>query len=129
MKRSSTLGPKALALCLALLGSAVTAASADVILRTPPFPGPDVFSGEATCVARNGGTARVTVTVKMFSNAGVVLGSGTDTLLADEAETFVGAFLNTKSPSWCECSVPNATTVTCSFVYKNGSISAVVPAQ
>lgn len=32
-------------------------------------------------------------------------------------------------PSWCECTVPSATTFACSLVYTNGPIVTVVPAQ
>ena len=39
------------------------------------------------------------------------------------------SFVFSDSPSWCECSVPSATTFTCSLVYTNGQIVTVVPAQ
>ena len=55
---------RALAVVALVLGPAI-AADAAAVLRTAPFPGDNLSSGDARCVARNGGTSTATVTVRV----------------------------------------------------------------
>ena len=114
-----------IALVLAVCGNA----GAAVTLRTAPFPGSDVFSGTAFCVARNGGTTDgQNVKMTMFRTfAPIALSTDTRDPGPDETERGTSHNLQFTSPSWCECSVPNATVFTCSFVYVNGAFVTVVP--
>src|SRR5262245_42336739 len=113
-----------------LLAMSATIADAAVILRTAPFPGRNVPGGTARCAARNGGTTETLVTVTMFQiDSNKVLSSDALTLSPDDADFATEISVAADAPGWCECSVPSATTFACSFVYINGPITTVVPAQ
>jgi hypothetical protein len=129
MKHLRILSVKTVVLGVALLCACVTAASAAVVLRTAPFPSFALNSGSAFCIVRNGGTSTVGVTVKMFDNTGTVLETDAMNLLPDDADLGTAASVAASNPTWCECSVPTATTFNCSFVYNNGPINNVVPAK
>ena len=57
---------KTVGLVLALVLASATTASAAVTLRTAPFPGPELSSGFARCLVRNGGATSAEVKLTLL---------------------------------------------------------------
>src|SRR5262245_18982516 len=127
MKLLATSTTKTLGLALALSFAAATSASAAVTLRTAPFPGAALSSGSARCMVRNGGTTKASTKMTLFSSTGTVLATNAPTTGPDDADEGTSVHLATVKATFCECTVPNSTTFSCSFVYTNGSVHVVVP--
>jgi len=112
----------AIALILVLTGTALHplghAAASAATLRTSPFNSFNVERGSARCLVTNGSTVRGTATVKVFNESGALLDSATDTLNPHQTIDGTAAFdFSADHPTYCECTVPSATTWRCSFVY------------
>jgi len=132
MKSFATLNVQTLALVVAVVLASATFASAAVTLRTFPFPGSELFSGSVACAVRNGGTGTpdgISVKVNVFDSDGTVLASDQLFMQANDADLGTAVDLRTVSPAMCECTMPNDTLFTCSLIYTNGPIHAVVPSQ
>src|SRR5262245_44434183 len=108
---------KMLALVLTLVFGSATVASAAVTLHTSPFNSFNVQRGAARCLVTNGSTTAGTATVTMYRSSGAVLDSASDKVLPHQTADPTAAFDMVDAPTYCECTVPSATTWRCSFAY------------
>jgi len=111
---------------LALMGHGEAGAAT---LRTTPINSFNLTQGAARCIVTNGSTSRGTATVKLFSKSGELLDSEAETLNPHASADPTAAFsFPGDSPTYCECTVPSATSWRCSFVYMdtlNGAPSVI----